>query len=64
VPRRAGRVDHKWREVLHPPVQGDVIHFYPAFGQELLDIPVRQAEAQIPAHRQHDHIRREAVASE
>ena len=31
VPGRAGRVNHKRREVLHPPIQRDVIYFYPAF---------------------------------
>jgi hypothetical protein len=27
-----------------------------AFGQQLLQITVRQREAQVPAHGQHDHI--------
>jgi hypothetical protein len=35
-----------------------------AFGQQLLDIPIRQAEPQIPAHRQHDHLAREPEAGE
>ena len=64
MPGRAGRVDHQRREVLDPPVPGDVIYLYPAFPEELLQVAVRQAEPQVPAHRQHDHLRREPVASE
>jgi hypothetical protein len=33
-------------------------------GQQLLHVPVGQAEPQIPAHRQHDHLRREAETGE
>jgi hypothetical protein len=52
VAARPGRVDHQWRKVLHPSVQGDVIHLYPSFGQELLDVAIGQAEPQIPPHLQ------------
>jgi len=34
------------------------------FGQQLLHVAVRQREAQLPAHRQHDHLGREAEAGE
>ena len=36
VPGRPGRVNHKRREVLDPPIQRDVIHFYPAFARGAL----------------------------
>ena len=40
------------------------IRLYPAFGQELLGVAVRQAKPQIPAHRQHDRLGREPVIRE
>jgi IS6 family transposase len=40
------RVDQRRREALHPPVQGDVIHVDPALSEELLEIAVRQPEAE------------------
>ena len=46
-------------EPLHPPVEGDVVDVDPALGQELLEIAVGQAVAEVPAHRQEDHLRRE-----
>jgi hypothetical protein len=49
---------------LHPPVDGDVIDLDPALGQQLLDVTVRQAEAQIPAHRHRDHLDREPAPRE
>jgi hypothetical protein len=52
------------REALDPPVDGDVVDLHAAFGQQLLHVAVRQRKAQIPAHRQHDHIGREAEAGE
>jgi hypothetical protein len=33
-----------------------------AFGEQFLDIAVRQAVAQVPAHRHHDHLGRETEA--
>ena len=30
-----------------------------AFGEEFFEITIRQTEAQVPAHREHDHFRRE-----
>ena len=51
VTGRAGRVDQLGSEPLHPAEQGHLIHLDAALGQELLQIPVRQAEAQVPADR-------------
>jgi hypothetical protein len=45
-------------------VHGDVIHLDAAFGEQFLDVSVGQSEAQVPAHREHDHLRREAEARE
>jgi hypothetical protein len=59
-----GSLGEQRREPLHPPVDRDVVDLHAAFGQQLLHVAVRQSEAQIPAHRQHDHIGREAEASE
>jgi hypothetical protein len=64
VTARSRRVDEQWREALHPPEQGDVIDIDAALGKELLEIAIRQPEAQIPANRQHDHLGREPEASE
>jgi hypothetical protein len=33
-----------------------------AFGEQLLDVAKREVVAQIPAHRHHDHLGREAEA--
>ena len=60
----SGRVDQQRREALHPPVQGDVVDLDTALGQQLLEVPVRQPEPQVPPHRQDDHLRREPVADE
>jgi len=35
---------------LHPPVQGDVVDLDAAFGQELLEVAVRQSVPEVPAH--------------
>ena len=60
----AGRVDQLRCEVVHPPEDGDVIDLDAAFGEEFLDVAVRQAEAQVPAHRQQDHLGWEPVPGE
>jgi hypothetical protein len=39
------------REPQHPPVDGDVVDLDTALGEELFDVAVRQAEAQVPADR-------------
>ena len=64
VAARAGGVDEERREVLHPPEQRDVINLDASFGEELFEVPERQPEPQVPAHRQHDHLGREAEPGE
>ena len=54
------RVDKQRRKPPHPPVHGDVVDLDATLGQQLLHIPVGQPEPQVPPHRQHDHVRREA----
>ncbi len=49
---------------LDPPVHGHVIDLDPALGQELLDVPVGQAEPQVPPDRQRDDFGREAIPGE
>jgi hypothetical protein len=64
MPTEPSRVGQQRRKPLHPPVHGDVVDVDAAFGQEFLHIPVGQAEPQVPPHRQHDHVRREAKPGE
>jgi hypothetical protein len=45
-------------ESLHPPVHGHAIDLDTALRQELLDVPIGQAMAQVPADRDRDHLRR------
>jgi hypothetical protein len=45
-------------------VDRDVVDVDATLGQQFLDIPVGQPEPQIPAHREHDHIRWEAEPGE
>ena len=45
VPARPGGVDQQRREPLHPTVDCDVVDLGTAFGQQLLDVSVREAEA-------------------
>jgi hypothetical protein len=59
VAARPGRVGQQRCEALHPPEHRDVIDLDPMLGQQLLDVPIRQAEPQIPAHREDNHLRRE-----
>lgn len=64
MPTRAGRVDQLRREPLHPPVQGHVVDLDATLGEQLLQIPVGQPVAQVPAHRQQDHFRWETEPGE
>jgi hypothetical protein len=59
-----GSFDELRGESLHPPLDGDVINGDPALGQQLLDVALGQAVAQIPADRARDHLPREPEASE
>jgi hypothetical protein len=45
-------------------MQGDVVHVDAAFCEEFFQVAVGQPEPQIPAHRQHDDLRREPEPSE
>jgi hypothetical protein len=49
---------------LDPPVDGGVVDLDASFGEEFRDVVVRQRQAQVPAHREDDHLGREADASE
>ena len=62
MPCRASCVDELRGEGLHPAVDRDVVDSNAAFGQQLFDIAVGQAVAQLPPHRDRDHLPREAVA--
>jgi hypothetical protein len=48
MPARPGGVGQQRREPLDPPID-DVVDLNAAFGEELLDVAVGQAAAQIPA---------------
>ena len=60
----SGRLRELRCKALDPPVDADVVHLDPALGKELLDVPVGEAEAQVPADRQGDDLGREPVAGE
>jgi hypothetical protein len=64
MPGEPRRLDELGGEPLDPPVDGDVVHGDAALGQQLLDIPVGQALAQVPADRDRDHLPREPEAGE
>jgi hypothetical protein len=59
MPGRSGRINQLGGESLDPPIQGDVIDVEAALGEELLQIPVREAAPPVAAHREQNHIRRE-----
>ena len=63
VPTRTRGLDQYRREALHPPVQGDVVDHDSAFRERLFEITIRQPVAQIPAHREQDHLRRNPETS-
>jgi hypothetical protein len=42
---RPSSLGEQRREPLHPPVDGDVVGLDPAFGEQLLDVAMRQREA-------------------
>jgi hypothetical protein len=64
MPAGPGGVGQQRREPQHPPVDGDVVDLDAPLDEQLLDISVGQAEAQVPADREHDHIRGEAEPGE
>jgi hypothetical protein len=52
------------RDPLHPPVQGDVVDLDASFSQELLEVAVRRAEVELPAHSQQGDLRWEPQPNE
>jgi hypothetical protein len=60
VPIVSGVMEHFWEqvvddqrgEVLHPPVDGDVINIDATLGEQFFDVSVRQSVAELPAHCQ------------
>jgi hypothetical protein len=64
MPAEACRLDELGCEPLNPPVHGDVVHGDAALGQQLLDVAVGQAVAQVPADRDSDDLPRKPEASE
>jgi hypothetical protein len=59
-----GGVDEQRSEALHPPIQGDVVNFDPTLGEELLHIAIGEAEPQVPADREDNHLGREPETRE
>src|SRR5205823_11192305 len=64
VPAGSGCVDQQRGEPLYPPVDSDMINGDAAFSQQLLNVPVGQSKAQIPADSHHDHVRRKPKPGE
>jgi len=64
VSARPSRVDQQGREALYPAVDRDVVNGDTALDKQFFDVAVGQPVAQIPAHRQHDDLTREAKPSE
>jgi len=60
VPSRPGRVDQQRGEPLHPPIERDVVDLDATLGEKLFEVPVGQPVPEVPAHRQQDHLGREA----
>jgi acyl-CoA synthetase (AMP-forming)/AMP-acid ligase II len=55
-----GGLGEQRSEPLHPAVDGDVVDLDAALGEQLLDVAVGQAEPQVPADREDDHVGWEA----
>jgi hypothetical protein len=56
VPGRTRCVDELRSEGLYPAIDRDVINLDAALAEQLFDIAVGQAVAQVPAHRDRDHL--------
>jgi hypothetical protein len=63
VPAGASGLGQQRRKPLHPPIDRHVVDLDTTLGEQLLDISVGQAEAQVPADGEHDDVGREAEAS-
>ena len=57
-------VDQQGCAVLHPPEDADVINGDASFGQQFFHVSVGEPVAEVPANRNHDHIRRKAKPGE
>jgi hypothetical protein len=64
MPAGPSNLGQQRREPQHPPVDGDMVDRNAALGEQLLDVAIRQAVAQVPAHCQHDDVGWEAEAGE
>jgi hypothetical protein len=64
VPSSSCGLGELGREALDPAVDRDVVDLDPALGQQLLDVPVGQAEPQVPADRKGDDFGWETVPGE
>src|SRR6266540_3144944 len=64
VPTCPSRLGELGCEPVHPPVDAHVVDLDASFGQELLHVPVGEAEAQVPPDRQGDDVGREAIPGE
>ncbi|GAB3832564.1 hypothetical protein GCM10027610_024920 [Dactylosporangium cerinum] len=64
VPAEPGCVGQQRREPLHPPEDGDVVDLDTALEEEFFDVAIGQAIPQVPANRDHDHLRREPEPGE
>jgi hypothetical protein len=62
MPAGPSRVGQERCEPQHPPVDRHVVDLHTTLSQWFLEVAVGQAEAQVPADRQHDHIGWEAEA--
>jgi hypothetical protein len=59
-----GGVGQQRREPLHPSIDRHVVDLDAALGEEFFEVAVGQAEAQVPADREHNHLGWEAEAGE
>jgi hypothetical protein len=64
MPTEPGGTGQQRSEPVHPAVDRDVIDLDAAFGEQLLDVAVGQAVAQVPPHCYHDHLGREPEPGE
>ncbi len=55
-PAASARIGQDRRESLNPAVQGHVVDLDTALGEQLLEIPIRQAMPQVPPHGYQDDL--------
>jgi hypothetical protein len=61
---RPGGFDQQRGEPQHPAVDGHVVDLHPALEGQFLDVAVGQAEPQVPADGNNDHVGRDPEAGE